>query len=169
MNTNVFTVIVAFMASFLIGVVSVHSGQPVKSDIEGSNGYLELECNISQVDLHVCPQDKFERKTVRVFFGLFKSHKESCSESEVFLGTTPFRPVTLPAGKYVMLVPSDYTWEHNGPIKFNIEPDKKTFFTLKLFKRHSSQIEGGPSDPGESGASGGAGTPGLPGSSGPKK
>jgi uncharacterized membrane protein YgcG len=157
MNTNVFAIIVTLISSFLFGALPAYSGQAVKVDPAGSKGYLELECNIADVDLHVCPLDQYERKTIRKFFGLFTSYQESCTGEELFLGATPLKPIELPEGRYVLLIPPDYAWEHQGQIEVGVAARQKTFFLLKLFKRYSVQGNGGPSDPGSAPGGSGAG------------
>lgn len=89
------------------------------------------------------------------FFGLFTSYQESCTGEELFLGTTPLKPIELPEGGYVLRIPPDFAWEHQGPIKVNVAAQQKTFFLLKLFKRRDPRVMGGPGGPG--GASGGSG------------
>jgi uncharacterized membrane protein YgcG len=157
MNTSVFAIIVTLISSFLFGALPAYSGQAVKAQPAGSKGFLELECNIADVDLHVCPLDQYERKTIRKFFGLFTSYQESCTGEELFLGTTPLKPIELPEGRYVLLVPPDYVWEHQGQIEVGVAARQKTFFLLKLFKRHRAQENGGPADPGSAPGGSGAG------------
>jgi uncharacterized membrane protein YgcG len=164
MNTSVFAIIVTLISSFLFGALPAYSGQAVKAQPAGSKGFLELECNIADVDLHVCPLDQYERKTIRKFFGLFTSYQESCTGEELFLGTTPLKPIELPEGRYVLLVPPDYVWEHQGQIEVGVAARQKTFFLLKLFKRHRAQENGGPADPGSAPGGSGAGGSGGGGS-----
>ena len=162
MKTSILTVIIALIAFFLGGALPASSGQTVKAAQSGHKGSLELECNLADVELHLCPLDQFERKKVRKFFGLVTSYQESCTGKELFLGTTPLKPVELPEGDYVLRIPPDYAWEHQGPIEVNVAAGQKTFFLLKLFKRHDPQVTGGPGDagagPGGSGGSGGGGS-----------
>jgi len=79
----------------------------------------------------------------------------------LFLGITPLKPVEIPAGRYVLFMPTGYTWEHEGPIEVNVAAGQKTFFQLKLFRRYRAQgegnIEGGPNGDGPSGGRSGAG------------
>ena len=164
MKTSVFAIIVTLISSFLFGALPAYSGQAVKAEPAGSKGYLELECNIADVDLHLCPLDQYERKTIRKFFGLFTSYQESCTGEELFLGTTPLKPIELPEGRYVLLVPPDYAWEHQGQIEVGVAARQKTFFLLKLFKRHGAQEVGGPDDPGSAPGGSGAGGSGGGGS-----
>ena len=164
MNTSVFAIIVTLIPSFLFGALPAYSGQAVKAERAGSKGYLELECNIADVDLHVCPLDQYERKTIRKFFGLFTSYQESCTGEELFLGTTPLKPIELPEGRYVLLIPPDYVWEHQGQIEVGVAAQQKTFFLLKLFKRHRAQGIGGPDDPGSAPSGSGGGGSGGGGS-----
>lgn len=162
MKTRGFVVMITLIVSVLFGTLPADSGQAKKSGQAGTKGRLELECNIAGVDLHACPFDQFERKTIRRFFGLFTSYQESCSGKEIFLGTTPLKPIELPEGRYVLLTPPDYAWEHEGPIEVNVTANQKTFFMLKLFKRY--QAEGGGGGEGGSGE-GGSGAGGAVGSS----
>jgi uncharacterized membrane protein YgcG len=169
-----FTGAAAFAVWALAGVTA-YPAQPAAPGNTGRNGYLELECNISRVDISLCPQDKFIRKTKRSFFGLLKSEEEICSEGQFFLGTTPMKPLPVAEGRYVLLIPSEYAWEHPGPIEIDIRPGEKTFFPLKLFKRNSASQGQGPtgSSPGGaadigagSGMGGGSGSGGTPGTGG---
>ena len=161
---------ITLISSFLFGGLPAFSGQAAKAEPAGSKGYLELECNIIGVDLHLCPLAQFERKTTRWFFGLLTSYQESCTGEKLFLGSTPLRPIELAAGSYVLLIPPDYAWENEGRIEVDVAAGQKTFFLLKLFKRHAAQGNGGRGDPGgvSSGpGGGGSGTGGGPGSSPP--
>ena len=167
MKTSVFAIIITAVSFFLFGALPAYSGQTGKAAQTGSLGVLELECNIADVDLHLCPHDRFERKKVKKFFGLFTDYQESCTDKELFLGTTPLKPIELPEGSYVLLIPRDYVWEHKGRIDVSVAARQKTFFLLKLFRRHGAGGSGGPGDsgsaPGGSGGGGGSGTGGAPG------
>ena len=172
MKTRSLMIMITLIAFFLFGASTAYSGQKAKAAKTGSKGYLELECNLAEVDLYACPRDQFERKKIRKFFGLVTSYQESCTGEEVFLGTTPLEPIELSEGSYVLRIPPDYVWERPGQIEVSVSARQKTFFLLKLFKRHSAQV-GGPGDsPGASGGSagggsgsgGGSGTGGAPGS-----
>lgn len=165
MKTSVLAIVITVISFFLFGALPVYPGQAVKEGPAGSKGHLELECNIAGVELHLCPLDQFERKTIRIFFGLLTSYQDSCTGEKLFLGTTPLKPIELPEGTYVLLIPPDYAWEHKGRIEVSVAAQQKTFFLLKLFKRHASQGNGGPADPG--GAPSGSGSGGAPGSSPP--
>ena len=83
------------------------------------------------------------------------TYQDSCSGEELFLGTTPLKPIELPEGSYMLLVPENYVWEHKGPIEVSVAARQKTFFLLKLFKRYSAGGNGGPG--GSGGAPGGGG------------
>jgi len=161
MKTHGSIIIVTLSVSFLFSALPVYPGQEAKKEPAGAKGLLELECNIAGVDLRACPFDHFERKEIRKFFGLFTSHQESCSGQELFLGTTPLKPVEIPAGRYVLFMPTGYAWEHEGPIEVNVAAGQKTFFQLKLFRRYRAQgegsSEGGPNGDGPSGGGSGAG------------
>ena len=161
MKINTHCIGAALLAALFLAGASAHAAQPVKSGDSAQKGVLELECNISKVDLYLCPRDKFIRKTNEKFFGLLKSYEEICSEGQFFLGTTPLKPLAVPAGQYVLLIPPGYTWEHKGPVEINIQPEGKSFFLLKLFSRRP--YEGGPGDPSAGGSTGGTGSGGAPG------
>jgi len=167
MKTNASAVIITLISSFLLGALPAYPGQPATAGQAGSKGYLELECNVADVDLHACPLDQYERKTIRKFFGLFTSYQESCTGKELFVGTTPMKPIELPEGRYVLLIPPDYKWEHQGPIEVTVAAQQKTFFLLKLFKRHDTEANGGPGNTGGA-ISGGSGTGGAAGTTPPK-
>ena len=155
MKTHIFAIIVTLISFSIFGALPANSGQPGEAGQAGSKGVLELECNIADVDLHLCPQAQFERKKIKKFFGLSTTYQDSCSGEELFLGTTPLKPIELPEGNYMLLVPENYVWEHKGPIEVSIAARQKTFFLLKLFKRYSAGGNGGPG--GSGGAPGGGG------------
>lgn len=170
MKTSVLAIVITLISSFLFAVLPLHSGQAPKAEAVAGKGYLELECNSAGVALHLCPQAQFERKTTRWFFGLLTSSQESCTGEKLYLGITPLKPVELPEGSYVLLIPPDYAWEHKGAIEVSVTARQKTFLLLKLFKRHAAQGNGGadgsggaPGGPG----GGGSGTGGGPGTSPP--
>ena len=94
--------------------------------------YLLTHYCHTDVDLFLCPQGNFSRKTSRSFFGLLKSSKDECSGGQFFLGTTPLKPVSLPAGRFVLIIPPQFAGEHESPVKILIQPDKKSFLMLKL-------------------------------------
>lgn len=172
MKTHIFAIIVTLISSFLFGALPAHTGQAVKAVQAGGMGILELECNIADVDLHLCPQGQFERKKITKFFGLSTTYQESCISEELFLGTTPLKPIEVPEGRYVLLIPKEYVWEHKGPIEVSVAARQKKFFLLKLFRRYSAARDGGPGDSGGpagggspgGGGGGGSGTGGAPGS-----
>jgi hypothetical protein len=171
MNVKVLVFTTIVMAAFCVVVFSVNSDQPGTTSGGTGHGHLELECNISDVDLYLCPKNNFSRHTVSSFFGLVKSHKDECSGDQIFLGTTPFRPVLLPAGKFILLIPSQYAAEKEAPIEILVQPEKKSFLMLKLFKQNSRQKLSGPDagGPGDSpgiGAGGGSSGGGSGGGSG---
>ena len=166
MKTSVFAIISTAVSFFLFGALPAYSGQTGKAGQAAGQGVLEIECNIADVDLHLCPRDRFERKKVKKFFGLFTDYQESCTGEELFLGTTPLKPIELPEGSYVLLIPRDYAWEHKGQIDVSVAARKKTFFLLKLFRRHGTAGAGGPGDSGSApggSAGGGSGTGGVVG------
>jgi hypothetical protein len=119
---------------------------------QGNSGTIEIECNISGLELHLCPQEKYQKKETSVFFGLIKSEKRLCSEGEIFLGETPVKPVPMSPGKYVLLVPTGYRSKDDGPIEIDRESGKRKFFLLKLF---STRADGGGDDHGAGGGAGG--------------
>jgi hypothetical protein len=159
MKLNPYQIGSTLLAVLLMAVASAFAAQGEKSDDSAPRGVLELECNISRVNLYLCPRNKYVRKTIERFFGLIKSHEESCSDSVFFLGATPLKPITLPAGQYILLIPLGYTWEHEGPVEINIKADEKLFFLLKLFSHDNPRGEG---SGGSSGGSGIGGAPGTP-------
>ena len=71
-----------------------------------NSGMIEVECNISGLELHLCPREKYQKKETSVFFGLIKSAKRVCSGGEISLGETPVKPISVPAGQYILLVPA---------------------------------------------------------------
>ncbi len=119
-----------------------------------NSGMIEIECNISRLELQLCPQEKYQKNETSVFFGLIKSEKYICSDGKIPLGKTPVRPVYMPPGKYILLVPQGYRWEHDGPIEIDIESGERKFFLLKLF---STRADGGGDDHGAGGGGGSAG------------
>jgi hypothetical protein len=120
---------------------------------QANSGMIEVECNISGLELLLCPQEKFQKKETSVFFGLIKSEKRLCSGGEISLGETPVKPVSVPQGQYILLVPPGYRAKYDGPIEIHMERGKRKFFLLKLF---STRADGGGDDHG-AGAGGGAG------------
>ena len=122
-----------------------------------NSGTIEIECNISHLDLYLCPGEKYQKKEARVFFGLMKSEKFICSGGEVPLGKTPVKPVYVPPGKYVLLIPQGYRWEHDGPIEIDVETGKRNYFLLKLFSSRADRSED--DNGGGGGGSAGGGRP----------
>jgi len=131
----------AFIWLLSICVPAAHSGQAINSSKSGNKGLFEVDCNIAGVNLSLCPADNFVKKEMKAFFGLIKSHKNVCSGGELSLGTTPLKPAPVPAGKYILLIPSDYVWENEGPIEITISPGEKRYFLLKLFSTRSDRPE----------------------------
>ena len=127
------------IAMAVVCAVTIPANSDQSATVAGGavQGRLELECNLSDVDLFLCPQGNFSRKTSRSFFGLVKSSKDECSGGQFFLGTTPLKPVSLPAGRFVLIIPPQFAGEHESPVKILIQPDKKSFLMLKLFKKYS--------------------------------
>jgi len=117
-----------------------------------NSGMIEIECNISRLELHLCPQAKYQTKEKSVLFGLIKSEKRLCSGGEISLGETPVKPVSVPPGKYMLLVPTGYRSKDDGPIEIDRESGKRKFFLLKLF---STRADGGGDDHGAGGGAGG--------------
>ena len=172
----VFSTIV--MAAVCAVTILANSDQSATVAGDSVQGRLELECNLSDVDLFLCPKENFSRKTTRSFFGLLKSTKDGCSGGQIFLGTTPLKPIALPAGRFVLIIPPQYAGEHDGPVDILVEPDKKSFLMLKLFKKYSDSETlrqhpaDGRRDSAGSGAgggsSGGSGSAGAVGTGPPK-
>jgi hypothetical protein len=168
----VFTTIV--MAATWVVTIPANSDQSLTVAGGAVQGRLELECNLSDVDLFLCPKENFSRKTDSSFFGLVKSQTDDCSGDQFFLGTTPLKPVALPAGKFVLIIPPQFAGEHEGPVEILIQPEKKSFLMLKLFKKYSDSENLSPhtSDGGRDSAggsnSGGSGSAGAVGTGPPK-
>ena len=59
----VFTTII--MAAVWVVTIPVNSDQPLTAAGGAVQGRLELECNLSEVDLFLCPKENFSRKTNR--------------------------------------------------------------------------------------------------------
>jgi hypothetical protein len=125
-----------------------------KQQAQVKSGEIEIECNISRLELHLCPQKKYRTKEKSVLFGLVKSKKHLCTGGEIALGETPVKPIPVPVGNYILLVPEGYRAKQEGPIEIDIESGKRTFLVLKLF---STRADGGGDDAGAAGAGGGAG------------
>lgn len=136
------------------------AAETMGKEVQGNPGTIEIECNISGLELHLCPQERYQKKETKVFFGLIKSEKRLCSEGEISLGETPVKPVPMPPGKYVLLVPQGYRWEHDGPIEIDIEAGKRKYFLLKLFNNRADRTD---EDHGGGGGGGGGGAGGSPG------
>ena len=141
MKVKVLVFATILMAALCVVVFSVNSDQSGTTGGGTGHGNLELECNVSDVDLYLCPKNNFSRHTVSSFFGLVKSHKDECSGDQIFLGTTPFRPVSLPAGKFILLIPPQYAAENEAPVEISVQPEKKSFLMLKLFKQNSRRLK----------------------------
>lgn len=120
-----------------------------------ATGHLEVECNIADESLYLCPESDYAEEERTAFFGLFKTYRSTCSGEKVFLGKTPVNPVPVPVGEYVLLVPQGYVWEREGPIRVLIVSGKKTYFLLKLFSK--GPRDGLDDDYGGSGGGGGGG------------
>ena len=135
------------------GIAGEIPGRPAQAAM----GMLEIECNISRVDLYLCPYEQYETTEKSVLFGLIKSEKHFCSGGEVFLGETPVKPVTLPAGKYILLVPSGFHSNQESPIEIDIGRGKRQFLVLKLFSPGSGGNDEDYGAGAGAGAGGGAG------------
>ena len=164
MKIYAYRIAAVLLAALLLAGLPAHAAQPASSNESSPKGILELECNLSKVNIALCPRDKFIRKTNEKFFGLIKSHEELCSDGQLFLGTTPLKPRQVPAGQYVLIIPPGYAWEHKGAVEINIQPDQRSYFLLKLFSRQDKSRQTGPGDPsgGNAGGSGSGGAPGAP-------
>jgi hypothetical protein len=166
MQVSAYAVIV--MVAFAVVVIPAHSDQP-STVVEGAvRGWLELECNLSGVVLYLCPQENFSRRTVRRFLGLIKTQEEACSEGQFYLGTTPLTPVSLPTGRFVLIVPPQYSRENDKAFEILIEPEKKTFFMLKLLRVDNRQQNSWPHAGDSEGGSSGSGSAGAVGTGPPK-
>ncbi len=169
MKTNPYRIRMILWVGMMLVVLLAYTEPPADAGDNTRKGVLELECNIAKVDLYLCPRDHFVRETKEKFFGLIKSHEDTCSGGQVFLGTTPLKPRTVPAGSYVVLVPPGYAWEQEGIAEINIQPDERSFFLLKLFSRENKSSGIGPGDSigaegvGVGGGGGGSGSGGSVG------
>ncbi|MBW2204014.1 MAG: hypothetical protein JRF52_07900 [Deltaproteobacteria bacterium] len=144
----------SFIWPLIICLTTAYSGQAIESGKGGKKGFFEVDCNIAGVSLSLCPADNFVKKEMKAFFGLIKSHKTVCSGEEISLGTTPLKPAPVQAGKYILLIPSQYAWENEGPIEITISPGEKKYFLLKLFTTRANRPE---EDHGGGGGGGGGG------------
>ena len=142
LKTHMLAAMITLISFFLFEALTVYAGQMEKVNQAANKGYLELECNIADVDLHLCPLDQYQRKKTKSFFGLFTSYTDACTGDQFSLGTTPLKLKEVPAGRYVLLIPPNYAWEHQGRIEVSITARQKTFFLLKLFKRYEIQGDG---------------------------
>ncbi len=150
-----------FCAMMLLAVQGF-AGEAAEKKKQVKTGMLEIECNISRVDLHLCPEERYRTKEKSVLFGLIKSEKYICSGEEVFLGETPVKPVSVPTGKYILMIPKGYHSKHDGPIEIDIAGGERKFLLLKLF---STRADGRDDDHG-AGGGGGAGGAGAGGGAG---
>lgn len=139
-NKNI-TIVGIFLWVLLLGVALAHPKGSGDTGESGGKGYLEVDCNISNVSLYLCPKDNFTQKEIRSFFGLISSRKDICSGGELFIGTTPLSPTPIPSGRYVLVVSSDYVWEKKGPIEITIKPGKRVYFLQKLFSTRADRPE----------------------------
>ncbi len=146
MKTNPYRIRMIFWAGMMLVVLLAYAAPAAYAGDNNRKGVLELECNIAKVDLYLCPRDQFVRETKEKFFGLIKSHEDTCSGGQVFVGTTPLKPRTVPVGRYVVLVPPGYALEQKGPVEINIQPDERSFVLLKLFSRENKSSGIGPGD-----------------------
>ncbi len=149
-----FKVAIFIFCAILLSAFQGFAGEKAGNGDPGDSGIIEIECNISSLELHLCPREKYETKEKRVLFGLIKSEKHLCSGGELSLGETPVKPMSVAAGKYILLVPGGYRSKHEGPIEIDIERGKRQFIVLKLF---SARADGVNEDAGAAGAGGGAG------------
>ena len=153
MNKKTGTVLFGIMVAWALTSGAICTGQPADS-AEAPTGLLEIECNVSGVPLRLCPKDAYAPKKSRVFFGLIPTVTHICSGGERLVGETPLRPTPVPAGTYVLLIPSDYVWEREGPVEISVIAGKKTYFLLKLFGTRANSPE---FDHGGGGGGGGGG------------
>ena len=136
-----------------------HSADVSRDNAARNEGLLEIECNVAHVDLRLCSKSNFIKKEVKMFFGLIRSHKYVCAGEGLALGATPLKPIPVPTGEYVLLIPTGYVWEHEGPIELSVTPGEKTYFLLKLFSTRSHHPE---EDHGGGGGGGGGAASAAP-------
>ena len=143
---------VAF-AGLLEGAVAFSMDEQ-NGDESDTSGYIEVECNIADESLYLCPESDYANEERKTFFGLITTYRSICSGEKIFLGKTPVKPVPVPAGEYVLMMPQGYVWEGEGPVRVRIISGKKTYLLLKLFsKGPGNEVE----DYGGSGGGGGGG------------
>lgn len=130
---------------------SMDKGKENKLD---ATGYIEVECNIAEVSLFLCPESNYTTEERKTFFGLIKTYRGICSGEEISIGKTPARPFSIPVGEYVLLIPQGYVWEKEGPVKIHITSGGETYFLLKLFSKGPGN---GETDYGGGGGGGGGG------------
>jgi hypothetical protein len=142
-----------FLWAWFMSAGLCYSGPPIGHN-ERDMGQLEVDCNIAGIAVQLCPKHAYIQKEEKVFFGLIRSTKYVCSGQEILAGETPLKPTDVPAGRYILMIPSDYVWEGEGPIELTILPGEKTYFLLKLFSSSAHRPE---LDYGGGGGGGGGG------------
>ena len=152
MNYKVFHIYFTTVFLIILGTFFSQAEEHIVIEKSDKKGYIEIECNISNVKLSLCPKDNFIKTKRGSFLGLFSYYEYSCSEGQLHLGLTPLKLTPTPVGKYVLLFPKRYVGERRGPVEITISPDKKVHFLLKLFIKEE-KIEG--NDSGEGAAGGG--------------
>ncbi len=140
MRKRMSAVFLLFMWAWLVTAGSTFPAQAAHS-AGSATGLLEVDCNIAGIKLHLCPINTYAPEERRVFFGLIKSVKYVCSGEEILVGETPLKPTAVKGGRYILMIPSDYVWEGEGPLEVTIRPGEKTYFLLKLFSSRANPPE----------------------------
>jgi len=136
---------IGIVSSVFLFACLMSAGLSYPSPAGGSNepdmGQLEIDCNIANIPLYLCPKRAYMPKEEKAFFGLIRSTKYVCASQEILVGETPLKPTDVPEGRYILMIPSDYIWEGEGPIELSILPGEKTYFLLKLFSSSADHPE----------------------------
>jgi len=147
------SVLTLFLAAW-VWMVGTIGAAPCNGAREEGAGLLEVDSNIAGIKLSLCPKEHYLPRETKAFFGLITSVAYVCAIEEIPVGETPLKPIQVPAGKYILMIPSDYVWEEEGPVELTILPGEKTYLLLKLFSSRPNSPE---SDHGGGGGGGGGG------------
>ncbi len=164
MNNKGFYFSIIFI--FLLFVNFSHSKEPLADLNSQKAGYLEVECNIAGVPIYSCPKSNYEKKEIKIFFGLLSDYKNICTKGKLSLGVTPIASKSIPSGKYVLMVPEEFVLEKKGNIEIEIKPEEKLYYLLKLFVKSESE-KGNGGGGGVAGGGGGGGSGGVAGGGAP--
>ena len=92
-----------------------------------NSGMIEVECNISGLELHLCPQEKYQKKETSVFFGLIKSEKHLCTGGEISLGETPVKPIPVPRVNTYCWCPKGIARSTKAPLRSISRAERGSF------------------------------------------